>query len=68
MFNISFANLPRINDYLPSKLTKENSYRGSICPNYKMINLEVIGKMSKELLFFMFFMHKGEAEQYLVAR
>ena len=67
MFNLSFANLPKINDYLPGKQTKENSYRSSICPTYKMIDLSVVSKMPKELLFFMFYMHKGEAEQYLAA-
>jgi hypothetical protein len=59
MFNASFANLPKINDYLPPKQTKENSYRSSICPTYKMIDLSVIPKMPKEILFFMFYVHKG---------
>jgi CCR4-NOT transcriptional regulation complex NOT5 subunit len=68
MFNASFANLPKINDYLPPKQTKENSYRSSICPTYKMIDLSVIPKMPKELLFFMFYMHKNETEQYLAAK
>lgn len=47
MFNASFANVPKINDYLPPKQTKENSYRSSICPTYKMIDLSVIPKMQK---------------------
>lgn len=67
-FLSSFANKPRINDYLLSKQTKENTYRNSICPNYKMIDLSVIPKMSIEVLFFMFFFHKGETEQYLAAK
>ena len=47
MFNHSYANLPKINDYLPGKQTKENSYRSSICPTYKMIDLSVVNKMPK---------------------
>jgi len=45
--NASFANMARINDYLPPKQTKEYSYRSSICPTYKMIDLSVIPKMPK---------------------
>jgi CCR4-NOT transcriptional regulation complex NOT5 subunit len=60
--------MPRINDYLLSKQTKENSYRSSICPTYKMIDLSAIPKMPKEVLFFMFYIHKGETEQYLAAK
>lgn len=33
-----------------------------------MIDLSVLPKIQKELLFFMFYMHKGDAEQYLAAK
>jgi hypothetical protein len=68
LFNASYANMARINDYLPPRQTKEYSYRTSICPTYKMIDLSVIPKMPKEVLFFMFYVHKGEVEQFLAAR
>ena len=68
MFLSSYINRPKINDYLLPKQTKENTYKSSICPNYKMIDLSVMPKMSKELLFFMFYLHKGEPEQYLAAK
>lgn len=68
MFISSYNNRPKINDYLLPKQTKENTTRNSICPTYKMIDLSVMPKMSKELLFLMFYFHKGEIEQYLAAK
>ena len=47
LFLSSFENLPKVNDYLPSKQTKEILPRNSIVPQYKMIDLSVIPKMQK---------------------
>lgn len=60
MFLSSYNYRPKINEYLLPKQTKENTTRNSICPTYKMIDLSVMPKMSKELLFLMFYFHKGE--------
>ena len=47
MFLSSFENRPKINDYLPSKQTKETLSRNSLIPHYKMIDLGVMSKMPK---------------------
>ena len=67
-FLSSFENRPKINDYLLTKQTKETLPGNSILPQYKMIDLSVIPKMKEETHFFMFYFHKGEPEQYLVAK
>ena len=59
-FLSSYANRPKINDYLLTKQTKEILSSNSILPQYKMIDLSVIPKMPKEIHFFMFYFHKGE--------
>lgn len=47
LFISSFKNMPKVNDYLQSKQTKETLPRNSIIPQYKMIDLSVIPKMQK---------------------
>ena len=47
LFLSSFENIPKVNDYLLSKQTKEILPRNPIVPQYKMIDLSVNTKMQK---------------------
>lgn len=68
LFLSSFQNRPKINDYLLTKQTKETLPHNSIVPQYKMIDLSVLPKMHESTIFFMFYYHKGEPEQYMAAK
>jgi CCR4-NOT transcriptional regulation complex NOT5 subunit len=58
--SLSYDNLPRWNDYIPSKEIKDTQKSKGIFPNYKMIDFSTISKMSQDTLFFIFYFFKGE--------
>ena len=65
---LSFENLPRWNDYISPKEIKDVVSHTSIFPEYKMVDLSAISKMSNDTLFFIFYYQKQQIEQYFAAK